>query len=138
MFLFPKKTKFNNFYTRKKINYSNRTILKSTIKKFALISYSSGKVNNKQLESFRKTSKRLLKSNGKHWIVSFPNLPVTKKTEGVRMGKGKGKLSFWVCNIPSGFIFAEFNGCSWPSIKKVVKQARTKLSVRVFLSVIRI
>jgi large subunit ribosomal protein L16 len=45
----------------------------------------SGLVNSRQIET--------IKRKGKIWIRIFPDLPITSKPTGVRMGKGKGQLS---------------------------------------------
>jgi hypothetical protein len=29
------------------------------------------------------------------WFLAFPHLPLTRKPNGIRMGKGKGKLECW-------------------------------------------
>lgn len=41
--------------------------------------------------------------------IVFDN-PLTKKGLGVRMGKGKGKLDSFLCNIRSGCVFLELDG----------------------------
>lgn len=42
------------------------------------------------------------------WFLAFPHLPLTRKPNGVRMGKGKGKLECWFTNISGGSIVIEF------------------------------
>ena len=63
---------------------------------FTLKALERGKINNKQLEAIRRTSRRILKKQGKGWLNLFPNSAITKKSDGARMGKGKGiiKLEF--------------------------------------------
>lgn len=65
----------------------------------------------KQLESVRKLMFRVLKKRKVNIMfgVAFNN-PLTKKGLGVRMGKGKGKLDSFVCNINAGRIFLEVDG----------------------------
>ena len=41
-------------------------------------------------EAIRRTSRRILKKQGKSWLNLFPNGAITKKSDGARMGKGKG------------------------------------------------
>ena len=42
------------------------------------------------------------------WFHAFPYLPLTKKPDGLRMGKGKGKLECWHTTIAGGTILFEF------------------------------
>ena len=66
-------------------------------------------------------------------IKYFPNISVTKKSEGIRMGKGKGNIKFWFNSVSKGTIIAEMNGCSWGQAKKITRLVKDKLSVKVFL-----
>ena len=44
------------------------------------------------------------------WFNIFPHLPLTKKSKGIRMGKGVGKLATWVSYLrPGSFIFETKN-----------------------------
>ncbi len=65
MLLYPKKSKFKTLFSRKRIKFLNNPTFSSSLKSFAIVSAESGKLNNKQMESLRKTLKRLLKSHGK-------------------------------------------------------------------------
>ena len=49
MLLHPKKTKFKSGFGRKRMKYINNPILKSSLKCFGIISYETGKINNKQI-----------------------------------------------------------------------------------------
>jgi large subunit ribosomal protein L16 len=53
----------------------------------------SGLVNSRQIEAARQAIAKKMKRKGKIWIKIFPDLPITSKPAGVRMGKGKGQLS---------------------------------------------
>jgi large subunit ribosomal protein L16 len=53
----------------------------------------SGLVNSRQIEAARQAISKTIKRKGKIWIRVFPDLPITSKPIGVRMGKGKGQLS---------------------------------------------
>jgi ribosomal protein L16/L10AE len=66
MLLYPKKTKFKTLFSRKRIKFLNNRIFSASLKNFAIVSVEAGKLNNKQIESLRKTLKRLLKSQGKY------------------------------------------------------------------------
>ena len=135
--LYPKKTKFKTLFSRKRIKFLNNRIFSASLKNFAIVSVEAGKLNNKQIESLRKTLKRLLKSQGKYWLNLFPNKTITKKSEGIRMGKGKGNLKFWYSSVSKGAVLAEISGCSWSQIKKVMWCVRNKLSIKVLLTIDR-
>jgi len=136
MLLYPKKTKFKAVFSRKRIKcFASSPFFSSSLKCFAIISCEAGKINNKQIESVRKVLKRSLKGYGKFWLNIFSTIPATKKSEGVRMGKGKGNIKFWFATVSKGNILAEINGCSWNHAKKVVGYIQNKLSVKVFLFV---
>ena len=115
----------------------NNRVFSSNFKDFAIVSLGAGKVNNKQIELLRKTLKRLLKFQGKFWLNVYPNKNTTKKSEGIRMGKGKGNIKFWYASVSKGVILLEITGCSWNQIKKVTQQIRNKLSIKVLLAVNR-
>tara|TARA_Y100000589_G_C26838199_1_gene500870 strand:+ start:25 stop:444 length:420 start_codon:yes stop_codon:yes gene_type:complete len=137
MLLYPRKTKFKNLFNRKRTKFLNNRVFSSNFKDFAIVSLGAGKVNNKQIELLRKTLKRLLKFQGKFWLNVYPNKNTTKKSEGIRMGKGKGNIKFWYASVSKGVILLEITGCSWNQIKKVTQQIRNKLSIKVFLTVNR-
>jgi ribosomal protein L16/L10AE len=43
------------------------------------------------------------------WVKLFTYCPVTKKSQGLRMGKGKGSTKRWICPINVGQIVYELN-----------------------------
>jgi len=91
MLLFPKKPKFFKSFSGKKI--TKDTINKTTRNKFAnisLIANQSSKITNFQIEALRKVLRRLLKKKGQIFFRIFPNTPITKKANNVRLGRGKG------------------------------------------------
>ena len=82
-------------YSRKKV----KTIKKKqtdllAFGDFSVVAQTSGRVTQKQLESFRCFIARTLKKEAKVWVCSFPSIPVTKKPDGVRLGTGKGSVKY--------------------------------------------
>lgn len=55
----------------------------------------------------KKATRRSDNTFRKIWFYAFPHLPLSKKPDGIRMGKGKGKLSCWFTAIPAGIILFE-------------------------------
>ena len=70
----------------------------------------SGIINYKQIESARQAISRKIKRKGKIWIKIFPDLPITSKPIGVRMGKGKGNVSYWSVKVRGGNVLFEICG----------------------------
>ena len=64
----------------------------------------------KQLETCRRTLRRVVARRAPIWIRAFPYKPLYKKEQGQRIGKGKGDRSDWVCPIRKGQIILEVGG----------------------------
>jgi large subunit ribosomal protein L16 len=60
----------------------------------------------------RQTLNRKLKKTGKLWVRVFPDIPRSQKPAEVRMGKGKGGVSFWTSQIAAGQVLFEINTSS--------------------------
>lgn len=103
--LSPKKFKYkkihNIFYKTK--NYIKFKFL-AIYTKFIMYSIDTGYLTAKHLETLRLFLRRTLKNgtNLKISIDTFPDLSRTKKSAGLRMGKGKGKPYIWVSKLKKG------------------------------------
>ena len=64
------------------------------------------------------------------WINLFPHLPLTKKTKGMRMGKGIGKLSAWFTQLNGGVFIVEFYNLRRGRSLYFAKQISHKLPVK--------
>ena len=84
-------------------------------------------VSASTLEAVRRSIRRDLKRVGFLWIRVFPDTPVTRKPAEVRMGKGKGNQSFWVCKLKPGQLIYEMDGIPLHVAKKAAKCAHSKL-----------
>jgi large subunit ribosomal protein L16 len=69
-----------------------------------------GRITAKQIEAARKAIRRSLKRLGDLRIRIYPDRPVTKKPNEVRMGKGKGAIEYWACIVKPGRILFEIGG----------------------------
>ncbi len=96
---------------------------------FALKSMEIGRITNRQLESARIAMTRYMKREGKVWILIFPDKPITKKPQEVRMGKGKGPLDHWVAVVKPGRIMFEIDGVPSEIAKEALRLAAQKLPV---------
>jgi large subunit ribosomal protein L16 len=70
------------------------------------------RLNAKVIEAVRRAISKRLNRQGKIWIRVFPDIPVSKKPAEVRMGKGKGSISHWICRVQKGQMLFEFDGIS--------------------------
>jgi large subunit ribosomal protein L16 len=73
---------------------------------------------------------RFMKREGKVWIRIFPDKPITKKPNEVRMGKGKGALSHYVAVIHPGRILFEIDGVKRAVAEEALRLASQKLPVQ--------
>jgi large subunit ribosomal protein L16 len=95
MLLFPKKTKFNKSFSGKKISAKNNYIIsKCNYANIVLYSIDNGKISNFQLEYLRRFLRRNLKKKAQIFFRVFPSIPITKKPNDVRLGRGKGNLKY--------------------------------------------
>lgn len=90
----------------------------------------SGIINSKQIESTRQTITKKIKKKGKVWIRIFPNLPITSKPIGARMGKGKGSLSHWGARVRSGTVLFEICGTKLNLVTEALIAGAYKLPVK--------
>ncbi len=63
-----------------------------------------------QIEAARVAMTRYTKRGGEVYIKIFPDKPVTGKPIGVRMGKGKGNVEYWVAVVKTGRVMFEIKG----------------------------
>lgn len=122
----PKNTKFNKCQ-KGRIRGNETHAYKINFGTFALKSLEPGRLTAQQLEAARRTITRKIKKIGKLWINVFPDTPVTKKPNEVRMGKGKGSVEYWVCKIKPGKIIFELELPSQKIAIEVCKIASNKL-----------
>ena len=133
MLLRPNQTKYNKTF---KGRNNNKIELKSNELKFGtygLKALEKGRITARQIEAVRRTLAGLTKRKSKIWIRVFPDTPVTKKPTEVRMGKGKGNVSYWVCNVKPGKILFEIAGKDDIVIREALKVASNKFPISVKL-----
>ena len=124
--LAPKRTQYRKYQkgTLKNIAHNLNGL---QFGQYGLKSCHSGVMSAKTIEAVRRCIRRDLKRVGYLWIRIFPDIPVTRKPAEVRMGKGKGNLSFWTCKIRPGQILYEMDGIPLHVAKKAAKIADSKL-----------
>lgn len=90
----------------------------------------SGIISYKQIEAARQAITRKIKRKGKVWIRIFPDLPITSKPTGIRMGKGKGQLSHWGARVSGGTTLFEICGVNNLIAKTALITGGAKLPVK--------
>jgi large subunit ribosomal protein L16 len=97
MFLFPKKARFTKSFSGNRLVIKNPKIsynIKNKYSGISLIATESGKVTNFQMEAVRRFLRRFLKKKAQLFFRVFPNVPITKKPNDVRQGRGKGNVKY--------------------------------------------
>ncbi|MBL7826478.1 MAG: 50S ribosomal protein L16 [Saprospiraceae bacterium] len=96
---------------------------------FALKSLEYSRLTSRQLEAARVALTRNMKREGKVWIRVFPDKPITSKPAEVRMGKGKGAVDHYVCEVQPGRIIFEVEGVEQELAYESLRLAAQKLPV---------
>lgn len=102
-----------------------KTASNVTIGVYGIQLLKSLRMNLKQLETMRRLISKHLSKTETFWFRIIPDIPVSKKPNEIRMGKGKGALGFWAFRVKSGQTFLEFSFVS-PKKAKVIFLALAK------------
>src|SRR6478752_7568498 len=87
-------------------------------------------LTNRQIEAARQAMTRAMKREGNVWIRIFPDKPITKKPQEVRMGKGKGNPEYWAAVVEPGRILFEADGVTEAVAKEALLLAAQKLPIK--------
>ena len=131
MLLRPNQVKYNK---KNKGKNNTKLEIKSNKLQFGILGLQAlekGRITARQIEAVRRTITGLTKRRSKVWIRIFPDHPITKKPTEVRMGKGKGNVAYWVCNVKPGRILYEVVGSDLSLLKSALKIASNKLPISV-------
>jgi len=63
------------------------------------------------------------------WIRCRPTTPITAKPIQIRMGKGKGDISYWIYKLEAGKVLFELSFMSALKAKQILIPAAKKLGV---------
>lgn len=129
MFLQPKQSKYKKIRKGKlkKLEFKSNSIKFGTI---GLKAAESGTITARQIEAARQAINRKIKRKGKIWIRIFPHLPITKKPNEVRMGKGKGPVAYWATKVKGGTIIFEICGVNSNIAISAFKTGGAKLPIK--------
>lgn len=124
----PKKTKFRKQHKMKAKGNATRGA-QLAFGSFGIKSLETGWLPSKQIEAARVAVTRFMKREGQIWCRIFPDKPITRKPQEVRMGKGKGNPEYWVAVVKPGTMIFEAEGVSMETAKEAMRLAAQKLSV---------
>lgn len=111
MSLLPSKTKYRKAQKGgKKITGVATAGCSLAFGTFGIKALSSGRLTANQIEATRRSISKNLKRTGKVFIRVFPHIPVTGKPAEVRMGSGKGSVSYWMFRVKPGHVLFEVDG----------------------------
>ena len=124
--LMPKRTKYRRVQRGRMKGAASRGN-KVSYGEFGIQAMEPGWITGNQIEAARIAMTRYIKRGGKVFIKIFPDKPVTQKPIGVRMGKGKGNLEYWVAVVKPGRVMFEISGVPEDVAKEALRLATHKL-----------
>lgn len=124
----PKRMKFRKMFKGRNRGLANGTEV--SFGDFGLKAVGRGRLTARQIESARRAMTRHIKRQGQIWIRVFPDKPITSKPLEVRMGKGKGNVEYWVCQIQPGKVLYEMDGVSEELAREAFALAAAKLPLK--------
>ena len=127
--LIPSRTKYRRVH---RLPYDGRAKgnTKVTQGEYGLMAKDGAWITANQIEAARVAMTRYMKRGGKVWINIFPHMPLTKKSIGTRMGKGKGAVEAWVAVVKEGKILFEVSGVDEATAREALRLASHKLPIR--------
>ena len=127
--LIPSRTKYRRVH---RLPYDGRAKgnTKVTQGEYGLMAKEGAWITSNQIEAARVAMTRYMKRGGKVFINIFPHMPLTKKSIGTRMGKGKGNPEFWVAVVKPGRVLFELAGVSEEAAREAMRLASYKLPIK--------
>ena len=125
----PKRMKFRKMHKGRNRGLANNGNQVS-FGTFGLKATERGRITARQIEAARRAMTRHIKRQGQIWIRIFPDKPITNKPLEVRMGKGKGNVEYWVCQIQPGKMLYEMDGVAENLAREAFALAAAKLPVK--------
>ena len=122
----PKREKYKKSFRGKRRGEASRGS-NLDFGEYGLKALDRGWLTAAQIEASRKAITHFTKRGGKIWIRVFPDLPVSGKSSGVRMGGGKGDIQKHVVVVKPGRMIFELTGVSSEDARKAFALAAAKL-----------
>ena len=125
----PKKTKFRRAFKGriKGLSYAGAAL---NFGQYGLKALEPERVTARQIEAARRAITREMKRQGRVWIRIFPDVPVSKKPNEVRMGSGKGAPEYWAARVAPGRIMFDIDGVPEAVARESLRLGAAKLPIR--------
>lgn len=128
--LMPKKVKHRKWHKAHVKGAATSKVMVS-FGEYGIKSLGTGLITSRQIEAARRAMARFVKRTGKIWIRIFPDRPVTKKSEQMTMGSGKGPVDHYVAVVRPGTVLFEIDGVSETIAEEALRLAGQKLPVAI-------
>lgn len=126
----PKRTKYRRTHRLRHDKGEAHKGNKISFGKFGLQAKTSSWITARQIESARIAITRHMGREGQVFIRIFPQLSLTSKPIGVRMGKGKGSPEKWVAIAKVNTMLFEVSGVKDSVAKEALRLGSHKLPVK--------
>lgn len=127
--LSPKKQKFRKAH-KGRVSTKSKAGTSLSFGSFGLKAIEGVRITARQIEAARRTAVRNMQRKGKFFIRIFPDLPVSKKPNEVRMGKGKGSPEYFAVRVSPGRIMFEIEGVTTEVARESLELASSKLPIK--------
>lgn len=110
MFISPKKFKYKKAQKRRPLNSISSHLIYSTFLEKGVIglkALSNSWFTSKQIIAFYSSVSKIMKKRGRVRMKVFPRIPISRKPIEVRMGKGKGAVSYHAYKVKPGSLICE-------------------------------
>lgn len=97
---------------------------------YSLRSVSFGRISSKEIEAMYNSINKIIKKTGRIVVSVHAHTPVSRKPIEVRMGKGKGAVSFFSSKIRSGMILCSIDCSNKALALSALKSAQLRLSIK--------
>lgn len=114
---------------KNKINHLYNEVLKD---RYFICANQNGSLNASHLETVRILTNRRIKKIGGQLVIRIkPNIPITKKSTGVRMGKGKGSFKEFIFYTKIDQVLFEFRNVPKDLFMILVNKIKHKLPIKI-------
>src|SRR5690606_17998141 len=125
----PKKTKYRKAF-KGRIHGAAKGGFSLNFGSYGLKTVEPERITARQIEAARRAITRQMKRQGRVWIRVFPDLPVTGKPAGVRLGKGKGAVDHRAARCHPARILFEGDGVPDDIAREALRLGAAKLPAR--------
>lgn len=121
---------FYNYKKKGRLKLSNFKFDNLKFGTVGLKAVKSGIISLKQIQLFKQMIFKSMAYKVKIWVRKFSHFNITKKSIGIRMGKGHGKISIIVLKINCGDIIFEFCSLKFTNLLNFIFLFRHKLKIK--------